>query len=241
MVPSSITAKPIPGGWTQREIAVGDRVFDLVLPADPDEFLNQLEADSGNSLVEPYWAALWPAAPIMAKRLLTQDWPPGTAALELGCGTGLVGLAALAAGLEVTFSDVVPTAIELALENARRNSFSGAQAQLLDWFDPPRSQYPLILGCDLLYETRQHPVLLNAIDRLLGDDGQCWLGDPGRSAAAKFVDLAQDRCYRVRLYGEDGQPARLRLGHFRLLVLRRGSGCAEDESTGAAASGDIES
>lgn len=237
---SSITAKPIPGGWTERRISVGDRTFDLILPADPDQFLDHLDADASQE-ADPYWAALWPTAPIMAELLLGQDWSHWTAAatLELGCGCGLVGLAGLACGLRVTFADVVPHAVELALENAHRNGWTAARGQLLDWNQPPCSTYRLILGSDLLYETRHHEALLNAIGALLADGGRCWLGDPGRSAAESFVCSAADRGHGVRMLDSQGQPAHgLQLGHFRLLQL---TVAADGENTGEGLANDIES
>lgn len=223
-ISNSVTSQPIPGGWTRKEVPVGDRRFDLILPADPVEFLNHLENDKGQEPDDPFWAALWPAAPITANLAYAHDWQPGTPALELGCGSGLVGLAALAAGLDVTFSDVIPTAIELALENAHRNGFAEARGQLIDWYQPPDLRFPQILGSDLIYETRDHAALLNTLDRLLTDEGHCWLGDPGRSAAQNFYDSAEDRGYSVRILDAEGQSMRkLVLGQFQLLVLHRGA------------------
>src|SRR5262245_4457891 len=51
----------------------------------------------------PYWADLWPSARMLAKMVLREPWPPGLTALEVGCGLGLPGLAALARGLRVVF------------------------------------------------------------------------------------------------------------------------------------------
>jgi predicted nicotinamide N-methyase len=209
-------------------------MFNLLLPADPDEFLNHLDADPSAEVADPYWAALWPAAATTARLVLAHDWPRGTAALELGCGCGLVGLAGLAAGLDVTFSDLVVTAVQLAVENAHRNGWTAAGGLPIDWFAPPRRKYPLILGSDLLYETGQHDALLDTIDQLLAGYGHCWLGDPGRSAAESFARKAANRGYRLRILGADGQPAEtLRVGQFRLLTLTPAACLPEPiESTG---------
>ena len=223
VVKHSITAQQIPGGWTRKGVQVGNIRFELILPANPDELLNQLENGAGEEPLDPYWAALWSAGPPTANLVHRHNWPPGMSALELGCGCGLVGLAALGAGLDVTFSDIVPTAIELALENARRNGFTDARGQLVDWNDPPRLQrFPQILGSDLLYETRQHTALLDTLDRLLPDEGQCWLGDPGRSAADSFCITAAERGYCVQIRDAAGEPlATSSPGQFRLIVLER--------------------
>src|SRR4051812_7286543 len=114
---SSIADTLIPGGWSQREVRVGPHAFKLLTPCDPDRLLDHLqspEAATEPHLVDPYWAKLWPAAPLLAEAIVRSSPPRGSRVLELGCGSGLVGIAALACGLEVTFSDYVPFAVELA-------------------------------------------------------------------------------------------------------------------------------
>src|SRR5437868_5031320 len=110
----SVTEQPVPGGWSDRIVAIGGRQFHIFTPSAPDEFLEHLEepaAESRPHFADPYWAKLWPAAPHLAEAILRHPPPPGTRVLELGCGSGLVGIAALACGLDVTFSDYVPLAV----------------------------------------------------------------------------------------------------------------------------------
>jgi predicted nicotinamide N-methyase len=142
----SIASLSIPGGWTTRRVSVGSRTFDLLVPANPDEFLNHLVEPLDTTqphLADPYWTKLWPAAEHLAAAILQNGaGPPENNAaprlcLELGCGSGLAGMAALAAGWDVTFSDYVPQAVELALENAARNGFPAARGRGLDWPAPP--------------------------------------------------------------------------------------------------------
>ena len=193
------------------------------MPADPDEFLNQLDETAVAHVADPYWAAIWAAAPSLAECVCRHKWPQGSRALELGCGVGLVGLAALAAGLSITFSDYLELAVELAVENARRNGFARADGLVLDWRDPPTLKpFPLVLASDVLYETERHSDLLATLDRVLADDGQCWIGDPVRAAAMNFVALARERGYDVTLEREvAGSPGTKHPAKFQLLVLRR--------------------
>ena len=227
----SIADLAIPGGWTERDVAVGDRTFRLLTPADPDEFLNHLVEPADTSrphLADPYWAKLWPAATHLAEAVLregTGNRGRGTRVecLELGCGSGLVGLAALAAGWQVTFSDYVPQAVELALENAARNCLGGATGLLVDWRDPPIRQFPRILAADVTYDRQNIEPLLDTLERMLAIGGEAWLGDAGRGPAADFLRRALDRGWLVSLYDEHDQPALVpALGRYQRIVLRRG-------------------
>jgi len=212
----------IPGGWAERTVQIANYTFDLVAPADPVEFLHQLDESSAAHVADPYWSAIWSAAPALAQRVARHAWSSGTRALELGCGVGLVGLAALASGVSVTFSDYIPTAVELARENARRNGFSAAGLHL-DWRDPPTiNPFPLVLASDVLYETQMHADLLSTLDRVLSDDGECWIGDPLRMAATEFATLALSRGYHVTL--DRANPEGISASdqeNFQMLVLRR--------------------
>jgi predicted nicotinamide N-methyase len=220
----------VPGGWTQRTLELESHRFELLLPADPDQVLEQqleLEAGrvagSGPGSLDPYWAALWSSATPTAEAVLREAWSRGAAAIELGCGMGLVGLAAMAAGLQVTFTDHVHEAVQLALENARRNGFCHARGQQLDWHAPASGgqAYPLILASDVLYSRGNHLPLLDTIDRLLAPDGVCWLGDPGRYNSHDFPGVARRR-FRVELRDRDGNSLTVpHSGQYQRFVLRR--------------------
>jgi predicted nicotinamide N-methyase len=225
----SIANLPIPGGWTEREVAVGPRTFRLLTPADPDEFLNHLVEPQGTAephLADPYWAKLWPAAAYLAEAILRTPHSalrtPQSPCLELGCGSGLVGLAALVAGYEVTFSDYVPQAVELALENAARNGLCGARGLVLDWRRPPSKQFPFIVAADVTYDRAILPSLLDTVERMLAPGGEAWFGDAGRGPAADYLKLAADRGFAVSLWDEHDRPAIVpALGRCQRIVLRR--------------------
>jgi 2-polyprenyl-3-methyl-5-hydroxy-6-metoxy-1,4-benzoquinol methylase len=120
-------------------------------------------------------------------------------ALEIGAGIALTGLAALACGIQVTFSDYDRRAIDLALFNARENLLdSNAEGLLLDWRQPINRQFPLIFGCDVIYETQNHRPILGLLEKMLAKDGQCWITDPGRYHADAFVDLLTDSPFNAR-------------------------------------------
>lgn len=221
----SLLNEPLPGGWTQRMLHLGQHAFVLRVPADPDAVLECLEAahpDARPHYVDPYWARLWPAAEHLARAVIERPPAVGPRVLELGCGSGLVGIAALAAGRHVTFSDYVPLAVALALENAQSNGFPHAQGAVFDWRQPPPAEYDWIIGADLLYDRQNLMPLLALLDRMLAPAGQAWFGDAGRSPAAEFLQLANAQGWSVALYDQaDRAVLTPALGSYQRIVLRR--------------------
>jgi predicted nicotinamide N-methyase len=196
----------VPGGWTERTFVLGERRVTLDLPAEPDAFLEQPEVLARHARDDymPYWAHLWPAAIRTAEAIVRFGWTPRGSILELGCGVGLVGIAAAIAGertgARVTLSDYDAEAVAVAMHNARRNGLSNVTARLLDWREPPGERFRTVIGCDLLYEERDHAPLLDALERLLEPGGLCWLGDPGRTRAIDFWHRAEERGYGIAAF-----------------------------------------
>ena len=213
----------IPCGWTEAEFRVLDRSFRLMVPFRPDSLLDSPEVLSANALDDymPYWAYLWPAALQIAESMLQNPWPRETRVLELGCGLGLVGIAALAAGCQVSLTDYDVNAITTARLNAALNGFPDADAFVLDWRSPPVLTYAVIIGCDVTYESRNHAPILDLIDRMLEPDGFCWIADGGRNAAPAFVDLARMRGYSVGMRDLEGKEINDPGLNYVLLELRK--------------------
>ena len=213
----------IPGGWTEREWLIEGELFRLVLPASPDTFLEDSEVQAAFDRDEymPYWAYVWPASLKMMATVLKTDWPRATEVLELGAGIGLVGLAGLRRGLKVTFSDYEPKSVDLALFNARRAGSDQAEGLVIDWRQPPNKQFPLIWGCELLYEDRNHEPLLSLIQRMLAPGGTAWFVDGGRMRAERFWKLIPTHGLTCRLFDENLEPlAAPRVGRYQLIEVR---------------------
>jgi ETFB lysine methyltransferase len=223
---ASIIERAVPGGWSDREIAIGPHWFRLFTPTDPDALLEHLEAPETATqphLADPYWAKLWPAAPLLAEAIVRNPPQRGTSVLELGCGSGLVGIAALACGLDVTFSDYVPLAVDLAIENAARNGFLRAKGLVLDWGSPgDEEKFPLIVAADVTYDRTNIDPLLNVLDKRLAAGGEAWFGDAGRGPAAEFHKRGLDRGWQVSLFDQHDAPSIAPvLGRYQRIVLRR--------------------
>jgi len=164
-------------------VIVEGHTFAIERPDDSDRLLDDPTVRAAFAADEylPYWADLWPASRMLAKAILREPWPGALAALEVGCGLGLPGIAALARGLRVTFSDYDATALHFAARNARRNGFQDFETLRLDWRRPPASlQVPVVLASDLLYELRNVEPLVGLLRALLQPGGLCLLTDQDR-------------------------------------------------------------
>jgi predicted nicotinamide N-methyase len=171
------------GPLIEEQVIIDDYTFTIAKPGESDRLLDHPAIRSAFVADEymPYWADLWPAARMLAKAIVRETWTPGTPALEIGCGLGLPGIAALAKGLHVVFSDYDATALHFAAENARRNSYSDFETLQMDWrYPPPDRRFPIILAADLIYEMRNVAPIVSLIKQLLQPDGVCLLTDQDR-------------------------------------------------------------
>ena len=168
---------------------VGGHAFDLTWPADMDGLLDQPDVQERFSKDEymPYWAQPWPAAVLLAEAILAGDDGHDRRAVELGCGVGLVSLAAARKGWSVTTSDYDEHAIAFAQLNAANNGIPLAGAAVIDFRSPIESPvYERVFGADLTYERRNAEPLARWLASALVATGEAWLSDPNRSAGDDF-------------------------------------------------------
>jgi predicted nicotinamide N-methyase len=174
---------------TVREhVLVEDRDFLIERPAASDKLLDHPAVRAAFAADEymPYWADLWPAARMLAKAIVREPWPVPPSgeklhALEIGCGLGLPGIAAMAVGLRVTFTDYDATALRFAADNARLNGLSAFETLQMDWRYPPKYlRVPVVLASDLVYEMRNVEPIVELVDRLLAPGGLCLITDQDR-------------------------------------------------------------
>jgi predicted nicotinamide N-methyase len=171
------------GPLVHEDVVVENRTFTIVRPEQADHLLEHPAVRSAFAADEymPYWTDIWPAARMLAKAVLREPWPAGREALEVGCGLGLPGIAALAAGLCVTFTDYDATALHFAADNARLNGFDTFGLLQLDWRCPPTDlRAPVVLAADLIYELRNVDPLVRLLKAILAPGGLCLLTDQDR-------------------------------------------------------------
>jgi len=210
-----------PLSLTRREVQIDARVVYLDVPQHPERLLQECPPD--RSVSDHYWAMWWESAPATSRLLQRHPWPRSLRCLELGCGSGLLGIAALLAGHDVTFSDCAEQAVWLAQRNAAANGYLNVRGLVFDWRSPPdSSRYELLLASDILYDASLHAALFVNLEALLQPGGRIWIGDPGRESARDFLKEADRRGWRIRLKSESGQdliqPQR---GRYQLIELFR--------------------
>jgi len=185
----------LPGGaaadLVEEVFRFGDREVRLLRPRDGDALLDEVlaEEDPGDERL-PFWAELWPSGSALAAAVAARPLG-GVRVLELGCGLGLVSIAAAGAGADVLAADQSGEAVAFTTVNAARNGV--ALRTVVCAFERPAAllagaPWELVLAADVLYEPRTIPVLLDLLPRLVDDTGEVWLADPGRPREQAFLD-----------------------------------------------------
>jgi predicted nicotinamide N-methyase len=209
----TVAAPPgLPPGATsdvvEEAVPVGGRTLRMLRPRNGDAVLDELLAeDDPEEERLPFWTELWPSGTALARAVAGRPLG-GRRVLELGCGLGLVSVAAALAGAEVLAVDRSPEAVTFTAANADRN---GAQVRTaVCAFDQPEpllaeAPWDLVLAADVLYEQRNIPVLLWLLPRLAGPAGEVWLADPGRNGLDTFLTgVDATGWHRDQLPGDGG-------------------------------------
>ena len=113
---------------------VAGQQYELLRPRSADELIS--EEDFAIDERIPYWADCWPSARALADHVAALDGRGGTL-LELGCGIGLVSLAAAQAGFEVLATDYYADALEFTAVNCQRHAVESVDMRLVDWRNLP--------------------------------------------------------------------------------------------------------
>lgn len=129
----------------------------------------------------PYWAFAWASGQALARFLLDHpDRVAGRCALDFGSGSGLVALAAAAAGARrVLACDRDPAARAAILRNARLNGLD------VEVVEDPDSRCEVLLAADVCYE----PANLSWLSRRVRERTPLLIADPERRGAAPIAGL----------------------------------------------------
>uniref|UniRef100_A0A8C9NXL3 EEF1A lysine methyltransferase 3 n=1 Tax=Spermophilus dauricus TaxID=99837 RepID=A0A8C9NXL3_SPEDA len=108
----------------------------------------------------------------------------GKKVIELGAGTGIVGILAALQGGDVTITDL-PVALEQIKGNVQANVPAGGRAQVcaLSWGIDQHvfpGDYDIVLGADIVYMEPTFPLLLGTLQHLCGHHGTIYLASKMR-------------------------------------------------------------
>lgn len=143
----------------------------------------------------PYWAFAWAGGQALARYIL--DNPAvtaGRAVLDLGCGSGLSGIAAARVGAtRVLAADIDAFALAATRLNAAANAVEIATTAVDVLATPPDPAWRVILVGDLFYERALATLVETFIDRAGANGALVLIGDPQRSYFPKgrFTSVAE--------------------------------------------------
>jgi predicted nicotinamide N-methyase len=171
-------------------VSLGNETIELLRPRSPEDLIS--EEDFARDERLPYWAELWPSAIVLAREIGSRQ-EPARRMLELGCGLGLVTIAALRAGHHVVASDYYEDALRFTRLNAARATGTEPDCLLLDWRRLPDDlpTFERIVAADVLYERPYGTIVANVLRRALSPGGVAVIADPGRVAADALLDEAR--------------------------------------------------
>lgn len=143
------------------------------------------EADLDREGIEPpFWAFPWAGGQAVARLILAQpELVRGKRVLDIACGSGLVGIAAAAAGASAVFVNDIDPLCEAAAElNAEANGVC------LQWvggnlLDRPPADFDVILAGDIFYEMTMAQRFLSWMKQAAARGIAAYAGDPGRAYA----------------------------------------------------------
>jgi len=172
-----------------RVVQIGGRDVTLLSPANADDLISEDDYVMDERL--PYWADLWPSAQILAEEVRTMRLA-GQRVLELGCGMGLVAIAATMAGATVTATDYYEDALLFTRLNAAEATGQTVATRMIDWSKMPDDlgRFDVVLASDVLYEPRYAAMVAQSIAATLARGGEAIVADPGRIALPNFREEA---------------------------------------------------
>jgi predicted nicotinamide N-methyase len=178
------------------DIPLSSGAVHLMHPKDYDDLIS--EEDFGRDDRLPYWADIWPSSRALANSLPGLAPIPCTV-LEMGCGLGLVTIAALRGGHTVLATDYYLDAMLFTRRNSLVASGRDPATLMADWRNWPddAGRFDLVLASDVLYERSYAELLAAIISGSLAPRGRALIADPGRVAHGDFVQACEDRGLKV--------------------------------------------
>src|SRR4029453_19406696 len=195
--PAALQPVPVPSSALLARLAPLPSVPgrpDLVAHHAPDVIAlwQAWEEECGAPQAVPFWATVWPAGQLLARVVQAEPaWVRGQTVLDLGCGSGVAGIAALYAGAAaVVAHDIDPGALAIAAQNAWANAVELLLQDVPLLHEPCPAPISCILVGDLFYERAAASAPWAWLGPAPQQGGQVLIGD----AARPFAPTAGVRC-----------------------------------------------
>eukprot|EP00439_Symbiodinium_sp_Y106_P085190 s562_g27.t2 len=209
---SCIAVPPLPApevvgsvdGYTHLRVHVREdlalSVLEASLPEQERLVEDALEQPTAAAESDPYGLVLWPAAQVVAAALIGLlgtygKKHPGARVrvVELGAGTGLCSLAAVAAGHQALATDYREEPLALLRQAAVLNESQlskklPVETALLDFTKEDVPEADVVVAADLLYLRSTSQALATGCVAALRRGAQVLVGDTGRPGRPAFLD-----------------------------------------------------
>jgi len=163
----------------------------------------------------PYWAYPWAGSRCLAEYITRWVDVRGRRVLEIGCGLGIAGLAAAAAGADVVFVDAARPALAFVRASLRRNALQAATVcadfrtlAAGAWFDH-------ILAAEVAYEPATFGDLAATLARHLAPGGTALVADGFRTDTRPLYRALAEQQLATRALEvqpiEEGRRGRVRV------------------------------
>lgn len=177
--------------------------------------LSRLASDDVDDPPAPYWAYPWAGGLALAQHIAAHPQAvAGKRVLDLGAGSGLVGIAATQAGAQASAAEIDPHGQAAIALNAAANDVA-LPLVAIDIDGPPPAGFDVILGGDVFYRPEVAQLMLPFLQRCARVGMDVLIGDPGRRdlPLAQLTLLAS---YAVSDVGDARQSAERTGAVYRL-------------------------
>jgi len=206
-------------GLTIKNIEISDMIIKLYQTENLDKFLDTIDPDEYYKDERfPYFVNVWQSGiglSLYFKKHFQIDHIKGKSFLELGSGTGIVGIVISLLGGIVTFSDYEEDSLSMCEANYKLNELKDFKGFIGDWrdFPFPEKSFDYIIGSDLLYEKRFVTPLSVVTDYFLRKDSSFILSDPDRNHCPEFIKTMGEKgcntAKNIELYPDGKQKVNI--------------------------------
>jgi predicted nicotinamide N-methyase len=197
-------------------VAVGATRVRLLAVSDLADYVDSATLLSDPSAPEPpYWAHLWTGSRALARQVVASTACAGQRVLDIGCGLGLVGVAAALRGATVVAMDTAFAALRFVTASAQLNGCEVYPVQTDLRAPGVRGFFDLCFAADVTYEPVLQVALADFLAAHLAPAGRAWCAESVRTFDRAFHDRCRSRGLAVAEQEvrepEDGRDVRVRL------------------------------